>query len=107
MNILERYTALVQEREGRVRDVVESYLSQTEQDEEESKHYSKALEMGPEAIKIMTGFTTSEFMEIYGLVEKSLKASKRGRKPEIGPLDSFFLTLVMLKHYESWDRFAL
>ena len=60
-------------------------------DEEESVHYEKFAKEGSEAIKVMTGFTISEFMELYSIVEKKLKTRGRGKKPELGPLDPFFL----------------
>ena len=45
--------------------------------------YSKFAQEGTEAIKIMTGFLISEFMELYSLVEKSLKVTGRGKKPKL------------------------
>ena len=106
-SILENYKKVEKEKEDKIKKSVEEYSSQSETEEEESKHYSKFAQEGTEAIKIMTGFLISEFMELYSLVEKSLKVTGRGKKPEIGPLDSFFFTLVMLKHCESWDKFAV
>ena len=55
----------------------------------------------------MTGFMISEFMELYSIIENKLKARRLGKKPELRPLDSFFFTLVMLKHYESWETFSV
>lgn len=55
----------------------------------------------------MTGFVISEFMELFAIVEKSLVHTSRGKKPTLSPLDSFFLTLVMLKHHEKWEKFAI
>jgi hypothetical protein len=94
------------DKEEKIKKVVEEYSSESEMDEEESVHYEKFTKEGSEAIKVMTGFTISEFMELYSIVEKKLKTRGRGKKPELGPLDSFFFTLVMLKHYESWDKFS-
>ena len=44
MNVLENYKGLEREREDNVRRVVDAYLTQTESDEEESKHYTKFVE---------------------------------------------------------------
>ena len=104
--ILERYQEIEREKQENIQQIVEEHSSQSEAEEEESKNYTKFAEEGTEAIRTMTGFLISEFLEIYSLVEKSLKVQGRGKKPQIGPLDSFFFTLVMLKHYESWDKFA-
>ena len=101
-----RYQEVEREKEENIQQIVEEHSSQSEPEEEESKYYSKFVEEGSEAIRTMTGFLISEFMELYSLVEKSLKVQGRGKKPQIGPLYSFFFTLVMLKHYESWDKFA-
>ena len=106
-NIIDNYKKVEKEKEDKTKKSVEDYSSQSENDEEESKHYTKFSQEGTGAVKIMTGFLISEFLELYSLVEKSLKVTGRGKKPVIGPLDSFFFTLVMLKHYESWDKFAI
>ena len=106
-DIVGNYKTLDDEKEEKIKQIVEEHSSQSELDEEESKHYSKFADEGTEAVKTMTGFFISEFLELYSLVEKNLKVQGRGKKPEIGPLDSFFFTLVMLKHYESWDKFAV
>ena len=106
-NILENYKTLEKDKEEKIKKVVEEYSSESEMDEEESIHYEKFAKEGSEAVKVMTGFSISEFMEVYSVVEKKLKTRGRGKKPEIGPLDSFFFTLVMLKHYESWDKFSV
>ena len=100
-NILKDYKKSEKDKEEKIKKVVEEYSSDSDMEEEESVHYEKFAQEGSEAIKVMTGFTIGEFMELYSVVEKKLKARKRGKKPEIGPLDSFFFTLVMLKHYES------
>ena len=106
-DIVGNYKTLDDEKEEKIKQIVEEHSSQSELDEEESKHYSKFADEGTEAVKTMTGFFISEFLELYSLVEKNLKVQGRGKKPEIGPLDSFFFTLVMLKHYESWDKFSV
>lgn len=49
----------------------------------------QSAQEGSEAVKIMTGFTITEFLELYSLVEKSLKVT--GKKPEIGPWILFSL----------------
>lgn len=106
-NILENYKRAEKEKEDKIKKVVEEYSSQSETEEEDSKYYSKFAASGTEAVKTMTGFYISEFLELYSHVEKHLKQHGRGKRPEIGPLDSFFFTLVMLKHYETWEKFAV
>jgi len=107
-SILDGYKNAKKNKEEKIKKSIEEYSSDSDMEpEEESVHYEKFAQEGSEAIKVMTGFTISEFMELYSIVEKKLKTRKRGKKPEIGPLDSFFFTLVMLKHYESWDKFAV
>lgn len=106
--ILEKYETDKVEQKNKFDDAIKSHIPQDEKDdEEESKIYSKFANRGTEAIKTMTGFLISEFLELYSVVQNNLKARGRGRKPEISTLDSFFLTLVMLKHHEKWDKFAL
>ena len=105
--ILENYKNLKKDKEEKIKKVVEEYSSESEMDEEESVHYEKFAKEGSEAIKVITGFMISEFMGLYSIVEKKLKTRERGKKLELGPLDSFFFTLVMLKHYESWDKFSV
>ena len=95
--ILENYKNLEKDKEENFKKVVEEYSSESEMDEEESIHYEKFATEGSEAIKVMTGFSISEFMELYSLEEKKLKTRGRGKKPEIGPLDSFFLYVGHVK----------
>lgn len=99
-----------QERERAIRQATsegESSRGRTNnQDDDESPYYSRFADKGTEAVKTMTGFTIAEFMELYSFVEKALQHKGRGKKPKVRPMDAFFLTLVMLKHYEKWDKFA-
>src|SRR5690349_19866183 len=98
-DILNNYEKTVKEKEDRMVKLVEEYTPEEEDEDEESIYYSKFAEEGTDAIKTMTGFYISEFMELYSTVEKILKVRGRGKQPAIGAMDSFFFTLVMLKHY--------
>ena len=71
-DILENYKKVDKEKEDKIKKVVEEYSSQSETEEEESKYYAKFAEQGTEAIKTMTGFYISEFLELYSHVENIL-----------------------------------
>ena len=106
-NILEGYLERETERELEIEELVELFSEEESDEEEDSKFYSKFAEEGTDAIKTMTGFYINEFLEFYSVVEKTLKKRGRGKKPTLGPLNSFFFCLVMLKHFEKWDKFAV
>jgi hypothetical protein len=63
-HLFENYKNLEKDKEEKIKKVIEEYLSESEMDEEESVHYEKFAKEGSEAIKVMTGFTISEFMEL-------------------------------------------
>ena len=77
--ILENYKSLEKDKEEKIKKIVEKYSSDSEIEEEESVHYEKFAQEGSEAIKVMSGFTISEFMELYSLVEKKLKTEEEER----------------------------
>lgn len=81
--ILKNYKNSEKQKEEKVKKLVEEFSSEEEKEEEESVHYSKFSKEGTEAVKVMTGFYISEFLELYSFVEKNLKSKKRGKKPEI------------------------
>jgi len=61
----------------------------------------------PEKLPGLIGFSADDFLEIYAVVEEDLnKQSGRGRKKKLGHADSFMLVLIMLKHFDNWDRIA-
>ncbi len=84
-------------------------LSQPIHEEEEEDTIVTRIEvLGKEAFKTMTNFYPHEFRVLYAKVEPALtNRSRRGRQPTFGPLESFFLTLVMLHHYPKWHKFAI
>jgi hypothetical protein len=105
--ILNEYEQHQQQRSDEIDDLVADHLSDDDDDEEESSYFVEFESQGTEAVKTMTGFRTSEFMELYSIVEKKLKSRGRGRAPSISPIDSFFFVLVVLKHYEKWDKMSV
>jgi hypothetical protein len=45
----------------------------------------------------LCGFSTADFAELYGPLHQSLSRTRRGRRPAIGPMDSFLLLLHWLR----------
>lgn len=97
------------EKEEKISKMIEKYEEEGFQEIEtqESKIFSGICEQNEEASLIMTNFTSLEVLELFSVVETNLQPSKRGRKPTTSPLDSFFLVLVCLKHYEIFDKMAV
>ena len=78
-NILENYKKSEKEKEEKIKKVVEEFSSDSDM-EEESIHYEKFAQEGSEAIKVMTGFTINEFMELFSVVEKKLRQEEEGKR---------------------------
>ncbi|KAF0710684.1 hypothetical protein AaE_012427 [Aphanomyces astaci] len=65
---------------------------------------------GEEGVRVMTNFTRREFDVLWGVAELPLKArwnDGRGSKSKTTPMDALFMTLTVLKHYDSWEKHAL
>lgn len=65
---------------------------------------------GDETLRAMTNFSSSEFDSLWALVENEVMiiwTLGRGRKPAVAPKDSFFVTLAVLKHFDTWFKHAL
>ena len=67
-NILENYKKSEKEKEEKIKKVVEEFSSDSDMEEEEIIHYEKFAQEGSEAVKVMTGFTINEFMELFSVV---------------------------------------
>ncbi|KAF0706652.1 hypothetical protein AaE_014010 [Aphanomyces astaci] len=67
-------------------------------------------EAGDEGFRIMTNFTTAKFDVLWDVVHVSLKSrwtDGRGFKCKTSCKDALFLTLAVLKHYQSWEKNAV
>ena len=59
--------------------------------------------------KVFTNFTVQEFLVLFSIVEHDFNnyyLMRRGRKPTIGPKDSFFLMLYFFKVYDKFNIIA-
>ena len=54
----------------------------------------------------LTGFTLSEFLDLYDICRSSLEHGGRGRKPKHGSRDKLFLAFSYLKHYPKFEYMA-
>ncbi|ETV63568.1 hypothetical protein H257_19505 [Aphanomyces astaci] len=57
----------------------------------------------------MTNSTASEFETLWSVVDTVMHSAwmeGRGRRSLTSPKDSLFMTLVVLKHFSSWDKHA-
>ncbi|KAH9111855.1 hypothetical protein LEN26_002681 [Aphanomyces euteiches] len=58
----------------------------------------------------MTNLTDTEFKILGSIIEEDVKEKwheTRGRKNQVSGKDAFFMLLVVLKYYSSWDKHAL
>ncbi|KAF0769735.1 hypothetical protein AaE_002666, partial [Aphanomyces astaci] len=65
---------------------------------------------GEEGVRVMTNFTRREFDVLWAVAELPLKArwnDGRGSKSKTTPMDALFMTLTVLKHYDTWEKHAL
>ncbi|ETV74307.1 hypothetical protein H257_10914 [Aphanomyces astaci] len=65
---------------------------------------------GVDGFRTLTNFTPDEFDTIWSVVEMALQArwhDGRGRRPLSTPKDALFMTLVILKYYQTWQKHAL
>lgn len=65
---------------------------------------------GDETLKAMTNFSAAEFDSLWALVESAVMmvwTQGRGRKPTVSGKDSFFVTLTVLKHFDTWQKHAI
>ncbi|ETV91149.1 hypothetical protein H310_14160 [Aphanomyces invadans] len=65
---------------------------------------------GDQAFRTFTNFTPAEFDVIWTVVEPALHArwqEGRGRKSPTTARDAFFITLVILKYFQTWEKHAV
>ncbi|KAH9112708.1 hypothetical protein LEN26_002408 [Aphanomyces euteiches] len=68
------------------------------------------MQAGSEALLTLTNFTMTEFNILCGLCEEDVQESwydGRGRQNSASAKDAFFMLLVVMKHYDTWERHAL
>ncbi|ETV78481.1 hypothetical protein H257_08004 [Aphanomyces astaci] len=68
------------------------------------------LQGGNAALATMINLTQPEFETIWAIVESVVVPAwtlGRGRKSPVSSKDAFFMTLVVLKHYNAWYKHAL
>ncbi|KAF0708477.1 hypothetical protein AaE_013196, partial [Aphanomyces astaci] len=66
-------------------------------------------DLGSDSVRTMTNFTASEFETLWSVVDTVMHSAwmeGRGRRSLTSPKDSLFMTLVVLKHFSSWDKHA-
>ncbi|ETV99643.1 hypothetical protein H310_07712 [Aphanomyces invadans] len=66
-------------------------------------------DLGSEGIRTMTNFTVSEFEALWAMVDHALTSAwleGRGRRSPTSPKDAFFMTLIVLKYFCTWDKHA-
>ncbi|ETV90466.1 hypothetical protein H310_14746 [Aphanomyces invadans] len=67
-------------------------------------------EVGAEGIRVLTNFTPEEFEVIWEQAEIAMTSrwnEGRGRKSATSAKDAFFITLTVLKHYQSREKHAV
>ncbi|RHY69926.1 hypothetical protein DYB38_013301 [Aphanomyces astaci] len=73
--------------------------------------FDKVLaDSGEDGVRVLTNFTRREFDVLWEIVELPLKArwhDGRGSKSKTSPRDGLFMTLAVLKHYNSWEKQAM
>ncbi|KAE8886122.1 hypothetical protein PF002_g2874 [Phytophthora fragariae] len=65
---------------------------------------------GDETLKGMTKFSAPELDALWALVEPAVTIAwtqGRGRKPSISGKDALFVTLTVLKHFDTWQKHAI
>ncbi|KAG3063169.1 hypothetical protein PC121_g12310 [Phytophthora cactorum] len=65
---------------------------------------------GSDAVVTLTNFTLTEFHLLWAHVEPELTsrwASGRGRKSATTAKDAFMMFLCVLKHYRTWQKYAI
>ncbi|KAG2917183.1 hypothetical protein PC117_g17530 [Phytophthora cactorum] len=64
---------------------------------------------GDDTLKGMTNFSAPELDALWALVEPAVTITwtqGRGRKPSVSGKDALFITLIVLKHYDTWQKHA-
>ncbi|ETW03784.1 hypothetical protein H310_05150 [Aphanomyces invadans] len=67
-------------------------------------------ESGAEGFRTLTNFNPMEFEIVWSVVETELQArwnDSRGRKSKTTPKNALFITLVIMKYYQTWEKHAL
>jgi hypothetical protein len=65
---------------------------------------------GDDILKGMTNFSVPEFDALWALVEPNVTivwSQGRGRKPAVSGKDAFFITLAVLKHFDTWQKHSI
>ncbi|OWZ09797.1 hypothetical protein PHMEG_00017446 [Phytophthora megakarya] len=65
---------------------------------------------GDDTLKGMTNFSSPELDALWALVESAVTIAwtqGRGRKPSVSGKDALFITLTVLKHFDTWHKHAI
>ncbi|ETO79337.1 hypothetical protein F444_05941 [Phytophthora nicotianae P1976] len=65
---------------------------------------------GDNTLKGMTNFSAPELDALWALVERSVMivwTQGRGGKPSVSGKDALFITLTVLKHFDTWQKHAI
>ncbi|KAG2790743.1 hypothetical protein PC129_g6992 [Phytophthora cactorum] len=65
---------------------------------------------GDDTLKDMINFSAPELDALWALVEPAVTITwtqGRGRKPSVSGKDVIFITLTVLKHYDTWQKHAI
>ncbi|KAF0690236.1 Aste57867_18361 [Aphanomyces stellatus] len=66
--------------------------------------------LGPELLISMTNFTSTEFNILWAICEENVNErwyEGRGRRNACSAKDAMFMLLVVLKHFDTWDKHAI
>ncbi|OWZ17360.1 hypothetical protein PHMEG_0008716 [Phytophthora megakarya] len=65
---------------------------------------------GDDTLKGMTNFSSPELNALWALVESAVTIAwtqGRGRKPSVSGNDVLFITLTVLKYFDTWHKYAI
>ncbi|ETV67803.1 hypothetical protein H257_16040 [Aphanomyces astaci] len=88
----------------------DAVLEEDEFHETNNPIMDKALDAGAEGFRVLTNFTPEEFEVIWGNAESAMTSrwnDGRGRKSATSAKDAFFVTLMVMKHYQTWIKHAV
>jgi hypothetical protein len=83
---------------------------QSEQTDSDSPIIDEFIELaGEESIQTMTNFKYDEFLILYAVVQKDMVVewiTGHEKKTTTKPKDAFFMSLTVLKYFDTWAKHA-
>ena len=89
---------------------IADYVEEEEVDSESPILDAYHIQGGNRVLKTLINFTLVEFNALWAFVESDVHAAwnmGRGRRPQTTAKDAMFMSLVILKHYDTWDKHAI